>query len=216
MVDPIIEDVLIKLKIRELGVRGYQSTLAEMKKFTANREQDTPDEVWILEHLPVYTQGTSCRDMPSQNNLCIPIVHSDRGGQMTYHGPGQLIIYLLMDIKRLGTGPKSFVNLIERLVIEALSEFSIDADRRNGAPGVYVSGRKVAALGLRISRGCCYHGISINVNMDLSPFTDIVPCGLEGIEIAQISDYHPGIDVVTVKQIFKQKINDYFAPPVVQ
>jgi lipoyl(octanoyl) transferase len=187
-----------------------------MKQFTANRAQNTADEIWFLEHFSVYTQGLSCKDMPGLNAQDIPVVHSDRGGQMTYHGPGQLVIYFLMDIKRLKTGPKSFVNLLEELVIEALSEFGIIAEKRAGAHGVYVADKKIAALGLRISRGCCYHGLSINVDMDLSPFYDIIPCGLKDIEITRISDYHPGIDIATVKQTFKQKISDRFSARLIK
>ena len=181
-----------------------------MKEFTENRVQNTADEIWFLEHFSVYTQGVSCKEIPVRNAQNIPVVHSDRGGKMSYHGPGQLIIYLLMDIKRLKTGPKSFVNKLEELTIEVLSEFGIVAERRTGAPGVYVSDKKIAALGLRISRGCCYHGLSINVDMDLTPFYDITPCGLKDIEVTRMSDYQPEIDVGSVKQAFKNKLSGHF------
>ena len=130
---------------------------------------------------------------------------------MTYHGPGQLVVYLLMDIKRLKTGPKSFVNLIEKLVIDTLSELDINAERKTGAPGVYVLDKKIAALGLRISRGCCYHGLSINVDMDLSPFEDIVPCGIDGLRVTQVSDLRPDISLSMVKQLIRQKVLNSFS-----
>lgn len=181
-----------------------------MQDFTDSRTESTPDEIWFLQHYPVYTQGTSCQDLPNSAEQLIPVVHSDRGGKMTYHGLGQLIVYFLMDIKRLGLGPKSLVNIIESITLACLSNFGIQGNRMDGAPGVYADGRKIAALGLRIRKGCCYHGLSINVDMDLSPFDAIVPCGLDGMGITQIAEYQSDIRVAEVERELKKRLIEYF------
>ncbi len=175
--------------LRNLGVCDYADTLQEMKDFTRCRNPQTADEVWLLQHNPVYTQGSSCSDRPITNTGKIPVVHSNRGGQITYHGPGQLIAYLLLDIKRRNSGPKSFVNLVEQTVIDYLADYGINSNRIAGAPGVYVKGQKIAALGLRISRGCTYHGLCINIDMDLTPFDEIDPCGYPGLEVTQLKEF---------------------------
>lgn len=176
-------------QIRDLGRQPYAETLPAMQQFTAQRRNtpETPDEIWLLEHPPVYTQGTSCNTEPFLSNN-IPVVKTDRGGQITYHGPGQLIVYLLLDIKRLGLGPKSLVHRIEQALIGFLAAQNIQAMRQQGAPGVYVDGEKIAALGLRIRHGCCYHGLSLNVDMDLTPFEAIDPCGYQGLKVTQLAD----------------------------
>lgn len=158
-----------------------------MKRFTDSRNPDTLDELWVLSHPPVYTQGTSCESLPLSSATVIPVVKTDRGGQITYHGPGQLIIYMLLDIKRLGMGPKRLVSSIESAIIQHLAQLGVSAAIRKGAPGVYVSDEKIAALGLRIRQGACYHGLSLNVDMDLSPFERIDPCGYAGLEVTQLS-----------------------------
>lgn len=175
-------------RILFLGTVAYNDSLRRMKSFAAARDEHTRDEFWVLEHPPVYTQGTSCDDLPSAGSASIPVVKSDRGGQITYHGPGQLIVYLLLDIKRLGIGPKRLVSSIERAVIRLLNEYGVTGAVRAGAPGVYVEQKKVAALGLRVRRGSTYHGLSLNIDMDLEPFDRIDPCGYRGLEVTQLRD----------------------------
>jgi len=170
------------------GRMAYHDAASAMLSFTDERKDDTRDQIWILEHAPVYTQGTSCRTEPFDNPHDIPIVHSNRGGQLTYHGPGQLILYLLFDIKRMGIGPKKLVSGIEQSIINLLEDYGLSATRRQGAPGVYVDGAKIAALGLRIRNGKCFHGLSLNVDMDLEPFHYIDPCGIPGLAVTQLSD----------------------------
>ena len=187
--------------IRHKGVCDYDTVWKGMIEFTQSRgskskgadseskTSDFKDEIWILQHHPVFTQGTSCHDQPDPKGRDIQIVHTDRGGQITYHGPGQLIVYFLLDIKALNVGPKSLVNSLERLVIEFLDIQGIQGSRKKGAPGVYVDDAKIAALGLRISKGCCYHGLSINIDMDLTPYNWINPCGFENLPVTQIKNY---------------------------
>ncbi len=184
--------------IRHRGICDYQRVWDEMIAFTRNRDANTDDEIWLLQHLPVYTQGTSSHDIPADEGRGIPLIHSDRGGQITYHAPGQLIVYLLMDIKRLKTGPKSLVNQLEKCIIDLLARYHISGHRKSGAPGVYVGDEKIAALGLRISRGCCYHGLSLNIDMDLSPYTWIAPCGYADLQVTQLKHHAPNVafDVV--------------------
>ena len=159
-----------------------------MRDFTDNRDADALDEVWLLEHPPVYTLGLSANTRHILKRGTIPVVHSDRGGQVTYHGPGQLVTYLLFDLKRLGIGIRSFVNTVEQAVIDLMAAHDIAALRRAGARGVYVAERKLAALGLRVRRGCTYHGLALNVDMDLAPFADIDPCGYADLEVTQLRD----------------------------
>ncbi len=172
-----------------------------MLEFTDARSAVTNDELWLLEHPPVYTRGTSCRTEVAHNSMAIPVVQSNRGGQITYHGPGQLIIYLLLDIKRLGIGPKKLVETIEESVIDLLGSYGLSGKRRKGAPGVYLTDRKIAALGLRIRNGKCFHGLSLNVDMDVSPFEMIDPCGITDLEVTQLSDY--GIQISTQEAGFE-------------
>jgi lipoyl(octanoyl) transferase len=174
-------------RILFLGEVNYTDTLAWMKEFTHTRRQDTRDEFWVLSHPAVFTQGTSCEARPLRSTANIPLVKTDRGGQITYHGPGQLIVYLLLDIKRLGMGPKRLVKRIEFAIISLLDQLGVDAETRAGAPGVYVAEEKIAALGLRIRQGACYHGLSLNIDMDLSPFDLIDPCGYAGLKVTQIN-----------------------------
>lgn len=173
-------------RILFLGEVNYLDSFVWMKQFTAERDADTRDEFWVLSHPAVFTQGTSCEASPLNSGADIPLVKTDRGGQITYHGPGQLIVYLLLDIKRLGIGPKRLVSRIEQALIELLDQLGICAGTRTGAPGVYVAGEKIAALGLRIRQGACYHGLSLNVDMDLSPFERIDPCGYAGLKVTQL------------------------------
>ncbi|WP_461481806.1 lipoyl(octanoyl) transferase LipB [Porticoccus sp.] len=178
----------LPLIVRYLGCRAYADTFEAMKAITATRDAGTPDEIWLLEHQPVFTQGQAGKQeyilMPGD----IPVVQSDRGGHVTYHGPGQITGYLLIDLKRLGIGVRDLVTLIEEALVETLAHWGIRAAPRSDAPGVYVdNGAKIGSLGLRVRRGCSYHGLNFNVDMDLSPWSRINPCGL-GVPMTQMND----------------------------
>ena len=176
------------IAVKYLGNSDYHGTWDAMRDFTNRRDSQTRDEIWIVEHAPVFTQGLngSAEHLLDPGN--IPVVQIDRGGQITYHGPGQLVLYCLLDIARLGLGVKGLVAQIENSVIDLLERYRITAYTRKGAPGVYVGDAKIAALGLRIRKGCCYHGLSLNVDMDLEPFTRINPCGYSGLAVTQLRD----------------------------
>jgi lipoyl(octanoyl) transferase len=174
--------------VKRLGLVPFQQTYAAMRQFTGSRRQDTPDELWILQHPPVYTAGLACRAEHLPRDTSIPLERVDRGGQITYHGPGQLVIYTLFDLARRDLKIRQFVGLIEQAVIDRLGEHRVCAERKSGAPGVYVNGAKIAALGLRVRRGGCYHGVALNVDMDLSPFFAIDPCGYPGLAVTQTRD----------------------------
>lgn len=181
-------------RVVSLGRVDYADALARMRAFIDARDAETEDEVWLLEHPPVFTRGVSCRLLPHRNPRHIPVVDTDRGGQITYHGPGQLIAYLMFDLKRRGQGVRALVRDLEQATIDSLATLGIDAQRRDGAPGVYVDGRKIAALGLRVRRGCCYHGLSLNLDMDRTPFSWIDPCGYAGLETVNVFELVPGAD----------------------
>ena len=163
-----------------------------MKDFTASRTDSTCDEVWLVEHPSVYTQGVACKPEHLLYNKGIPVIRTDRGGQITYHGPGQIIAYLLLDIRRLKLGVRELVRKMEGAVIDLLRDYDVPAEGRADAPGVYVGDAKIAALGLKIKNGCCYHGLALNVDMDLAPFAAINPCGYPGLRVTQTRDL--GID----------------------
>jgi lipoyl(octanoyl) transferase len=171
-----------------LGQVDYQPTFQAMLDFTASRTAETPDEIWIVEHPPVYTLGQAGKPEHILHDIGIPIVKIDRGGQVTYHGPGQVVLYLLLDLARLKIKVRELVTAIEQAVINLLAKHGVTAERRDGAPGVYVGEAKIAALGLRIRNGCSYHGVSLNVDMDLSPFAAINPCGYAGLKVIQTTD----------------------------
>jgi len=173
--------------IRRLGVAEYATAYDAMRRFTAGRGAATPDELWVLEHPPVYTSGVAPRPEHFPRSGGIPIVRTDRGGQITYHGPGQAIVYALVDLERRRLTVRSMVALLEQAVIDTLEQRGLKPERKSGAPGVYVGGAKIAALGLRVRRGGCYHGVALNVDMDLAPFSDIDPCGYPGLEVTQTS-----------------------------
>lgn len=177
-----------------LGEVEYALSHQRMLGFTHSRDASSKDEFWVLSHPAVYTQGTSCVAQPRPSDHTIPVIKTDRGGQITYHGPGQLIIYLLLDIKRLGIGPKRLVRQIEAAIIDFLARYDVVANVRDGAPGVYVNNQKIAALGLRIRNGCTYHGLSLNINMDLTPFDHIDPCGYAGLQVTQLSALGVNVD----------------------
>ena len=171
--------------VRHLGLAGFVPTYQAMRRFTDERVTTTPDELWVLEHPPVYTVGIAGREKHFPRESAIPLERIDRGGQITYHGPGQAIVYALVDLARRGLTVRGMVSLIEQAVIKVLAAHGVRAERTNGAPGVYVDGAKIAALGLRVRRGCCYHGVALNVDMDLAPFSAIDPCGYPGLAVTQ-------------------------------
>ena len=177
---------MTRLVVRQLGTVPYEETWQRMKAFTEERDGTTYDELWLLEHPAVYTLGQAGKAEHIIAPGEIPVVKSDRGGQVTYHGPGQLVGYLLIDIKRLGVGARTLVTGIERSIIDFLGKRGIQAMSRKDAPGVYVAGRKIAALGLRVRKGRSYHGLSLNVDMDIAPFAGINPCGHEGLEVVDL------------------------------
>lgn len=177
------------LIIRHLGLCHYQPIWRRMQAFTQSRPPATADEIWLLQHHPVFTQGTSCHALPKPGAPPIPLLHTDRGGQITYHAPGQLIAYLLLDLKRRQHGPKALVKQTEQAVLNLLANYAIPGTRRRRAPGVYVQQAKIAALGLRIQRGCCFHGLSLNVDMDLTPYRRIDPCGYRDLAVTQLREH---------------------------
>lgn len=195
--------------VKRLGRVEYLPTWRAMQDFTAQRGPETPDELWLLEHPPVYTLGLAGKPEHLLRATAIPVVNIDRGGQITYHGPGQIVAYLLLDLKRRNIGVKELVRRMEQAVIDLLAEYHVVAERRDKAPGVYVGNAKIAALGLRIKNGCCYHGLCLNVDMDLTPFTAINPCGYEGLAVTQCHDVGvtDKIEVIGEKLIEKLKQN---------
>jgi lipoyl(octanoyl) transferase len=184
--------------VRTLGQVEYEPTWRAMQAFTAQRTAETPDELWLCEHHPVFTQGLAGKPEHLLHDIGVPVVKIDRGGQITYHGPGQIVCYLLLDLKRRGLTVKTLVNRMEQAVIDLLADYSIPAERLSGAPGVYVGGAKIAALGLKVKNGCCYHGLALNVAMDLAPFSAINPCGYAGMAVTQLSAFAPAANVETV------------------
>ena len=185
----------MNIVVKRLGRVDYAPTFQAMQDFTAARTEATADELWIVEHPPVYTLGQAGKPEHILRDVGIPLVKIDRGGQVTYHGPGQVVIYLLLDLARLKIKVRELVTAIEQAVIDLLAEHGVTAERRDGAPGVYVGDAKVAALGLRIRNGCSYHGVSLNVDMDLSPFTAINPCGYAGLKVIQTRDLNIPLSV---------------------
>lgn len=180
--------------VKQLGLSDYQTTWHAMQAFTASRQATTPDELWLTQHAPVYTLGLNRKDYKPPLRSDIPVVQTDRGGKITYHGPGQLMVYILLDLKRRGMNVRQLVSRMEDSVIALLAEGDIQAYARSDAPGVYVAGSKIASLGLRLKNGCCYHGLSLNVDMDLSPFKSIDPCGYRGMEVTQMRDLPASTD----------------------
>ena len=174
--------------VRDLGITRYEAVFAEMQTYTRARDDNSADEVWLTQHHPVFTQGQAGRAEHILDAHGIPVVNTDRGGQVTYHGPGQLVIYLLIDVRRRKSGVRDLVDLIESSIIQVLENYGIAAQTRPRAPGVYVNDKKIAALGLRIKQGCSYHGLSFNIYMDLTPFSYINPCGYAGLEVTQLHD----------------------------
>ncbi len=181
--------------LRSLGRCEYDPIWRAMQAFTGRRQPEDLDEIWTLEHEPIFTQGQAGKAEHLLNPGQIPVLQVDRGGQVTYHGPGQLMIYLLLDLRRRKLGVRQLVTLMENSVIKLLAEQGIEALAKSDAPGVYVQGAKVAALGLRVRRGCCYHGLSLNVDLDLSPFAGINPCGYRGLQVTRLADLGVDLDL---------------------
>lgn len=192
------------LNIRYLGLQTYTEVWDDMKRFTSERNENTIDELWLLEHPPIYTQGQAGKAEHILNLHSIPIVQTDRGGQVTYHGPGQLVAYVLIDIRRRNMGIRTLVCKLEEVLISILKQFNITAQTRCGAPGVYVDDKKIASIGLRVKNGCTYHGIALNVAMDLAPFSGINPCGYKALAMAQIQDFIPDVTMEQVSEQFVQ------------
>lgn len=192
--------------IRHLGVADYLQTWQQMQEFTDARDKDTADELWFLQHPPVYTLGKNARPEHVLNPGDIPVVQVDRGGQVTYHGPGQIVVYTLLDLNRLKLGVRQLVTLIEQGIIDCLAGYGITAGARREAPGVYVKNAKIAALGLRVRKGCSFHGLALNVDMELGPFSGINPCGYEGLEVTQLADLVPEVEYETVVSDLQQQL----------
>jgi len=180
--------------LRRLGRVDYAQTAERMQAFTATRQADTPDELWLLEHSPVYTLGVRARRRPIRPPNDIPVIATDRGGDITYHGPGQPVIYVLFDLVRHGIGIHDLVRALEQAAIDLLAELGVTAARRPNAPGVYVEDRKIASLGLRVRAGRSYHGLAFNARMDLAPFHAIDPCGYPGLRMTQLSEWRPDME----------------------
>ncbi len=177
-----------QLIVRELGLVEYQPTLEAMRSLTAERDAETADEIWLLQHPPVFTQGQAGKAEHLLAPGDIPVIQVERGGQVTYHGPGQLVGYLMLDLRRLGLGVRDLVTAMEQSLVEVLASYDIQAAPKADAPGVYVGDAKIASLGLRVRRGCSFHGLALNVDMDMQPFQRINPCGYSGLQMVQLKD----------------------------
>ncbi len=197
--------MLESILLREREVMNFKASWLEMKEFTECRDENTPDEIWVLQHNPVFTQGEGgVTKLLAPSN--IPLEITDRGGEITYHGPGQLIIYPLVDIKRLGIGVREFVNILEQAMINWLDTVGVEAERKENAPGVYVNGMKIGSIGLRAKRGSVYHGLALNIDMDLTPFSKIDPCGMKGMKMTQVSEFNEGVNIQGAGKELAQEI----------
>jgi len=196
------------LRVRALGRRPYVETWRAMQAFTDARDADTPDELWLLEHPPVFTQGLAGRPEHVLNPGDIPVVETDRGGQVTYHGPGQMVAYPLLDLDRLDIGIRDLVRRLEDVIIELLEEHAVAGRRKPGAPGVFVDGAKIASIGMKVRRGCTFHGIALNLDVDLEPFSRINPCGYAGQPMTRLVDLAPGVRTDRVPERFTTLLAD--------
>lgn len=198
-----------QLQIKHLGSQDYQDSWNSMRATISGKTQEDKDEVWLLEHPPVFTIGQA----GSKDNLlesgAIPVIRSDRGGEITFHGPGQLVVYFMINLRRRGWGPKRLVQELEELIINLLKLYAIEAERKTGFPGIYVEEKKIASIGLKINRGFSYHGISLNVDMDMSPFKQINPCGISSLQLTQMKDL-TDVDMDDVRNNFSKAIEDHF------
>ncbi len=193
--------------IRDLGLQPYEKVWQDMQHFTQERTASTPDEIWVLEHHPVYTLGLNGKLEHILNPGTLPVIHCDRGGQVTYHGPGQLIVYTLLDLKRLNLGIRPLVSLLERAMINVLAQHGLAALAKPEAPGVYVDNKKIGSIGIRIKNNCSYHGISLNNNMDLTPFDAINTCGFKDLQVTQLSNFGVNISIDELAAHVTQAIN---------
>ena len=196
--------------LRDLGRQGYAPVWHAMQQFTDGRDDGTTDEVWVVEHDPVFTLGQAGKDEHVLAPGDIPVLHVDRGGQVTYHGPGQIVVYPLLDLRRLGIGVRDYVCRIEQAIIDTLDEWNIGAERLDGAPGVYVGGAKIAALGIRVRRGCSFHGLAFNVSLDLEPFHRINPCGYAGMQVTSVLDLGGPSGIEAVKSVLLSHLAQQF------
>lgn len=197
-----------KILVRHLGLQPYEPVSQAMHDFTDMRDDTTPDEIWLVEHLPVFTQGQAGKAEHLLMTGDIPVIQSDRGGQVTYHGPGQQVMYVLLNLKRRKLGVRELVTLLEQTVVNTLAEYGIDAHPRADAPGVYVGEMKICSLGLRIRKGCSFHGLALNINMDLTPFQRINPCGYAGMEMTQVRQW---VDTATPDNIRPVLLKNFLA-----
>lgn len=196
--------------VRELGRRSYEPVWRAMSAFTDSRDDTTVDQLWVVEHDPVFTLGQAGKPEHVLAAGDIPVIHVDRGGQVTYHGPGQIVVYPLLDLRRLGIGVREYVCRIEQAIIDTLGDWNILAQRQEGAPGVYVGGAKVAALGIRVRRGCTFHGLALNVAMDLAPYHRINPCGYAGMAVTSVLDLGGPSSMDSVKTVLLQHLAEQF------
>ncbi len=192
-----------RLCLRRLGLAGYEAVWRDMQAFTDTRDENTPDELWLVQHPPVFTQGQAGKAEHLLTPGEIPVIQVDRGGQVTYHGPGQVVAYPLVNIRRKGIAVRDFVNRIEQAIIGVLAAYGVRGERIAGAPGIYVNGDKIASLGLRVRRGCTFHGMAFNVEMDLEPFQRINPCGFAGLQVTQLSALAP----VNIRELEQRLVN---------
>jgi lipoyl(octanoyl) transferase len=192
-----------RLCLRRLGLAGYEPVWRDMQAFTDTRDENTPDELWLVQHTPVFTQGQAGKAEHVLTPGGIPVIQVDRGGQVTYHGPGQVVAYPLVNIRRKGIAVRDFVNRIEQAIIGVLAVYGVLGERIAGAPGIYVNGDKIASLGLRVRRGCTFHGMALNIEMDLEPFQRINPCGFAGLQVTQLSALAP----VNIRELEQRLVN---------
>lgn len=198
-------------RVRELGRQAYEPVWRAMQRFTDARDETTDDEIWLVEHDPVFTLGQAGKPEHVLAPGDIPVIHVDRGGQVTYHGPGQIVAYPLFDLKRMKVGVREYVNRIEQAIIDTTAEWDIHAERKDGAPGVYVAGAKIAALGIRVRRGCTFHGLSFNIGMDLEPFHRINPCGYQGLQVTTLADLGGPSSMDAVKPVLLSNLASQFS-----
>jgi len=194
------------VNVRQLGEVDYQNSWQKMQDFTNTRGPDTVDEFWFLQHPSVYTLGKNGKPEHVLNAAGIPVINSDRGGQVTYHGPGQIVVYTLLDLRRLNIGVRQLVTALEQSIIDLLAGYGVDSNARRDAPGVYVNNAKIAALGLRVRKGCSFHGLALNVDMDLEPFSRINPCGYEGLEVTQLKNLLVDVKIKKVIDDLQQSL----------
>ncbi len=208
--DPLRARAPLPATVFDLGRQAYEPVWRAMQAFTDARNEDTADQLWLVEHEPVFTLGQAGKPEHVLAPGDIPVLHVDRGGQVTYHGPGQIVLYPLLDLRRIGIGVREYVCRIEQAIIDTLDEWNVGGERKEGAPGVYVGGAKVAALGIRVRRGCTFHGLAFNIGMDLEPFHRINPCGYQGLQVTSLQDLGGPSSMDAVKPVLLEQIARQF------